>query len=307
MPPGHPAVSLVLLAAVLGGCKPDLEAPLSIISSARVIAVKAEPPEASPATAVTYRALVVSGAGEIASPALQWSHCLSPKPLTENNVVSTACLTASGQPFGDPSGTATAPIPTEACRLFGPDVPPAIAGEPPFRPRDPDITGGYYQPVRVELEGQVSFAMERLRATSPAPPSTWPWSTADATPRTETRRCRPSRRQSTVAPWRSISSRRPAHDARRGLVGRVRRDIPRLRCSERRAGRAPRVDARVVVCDAGEFETEHCGSTEDDLALQCVTVWTAPAVPGRVQFWVVLRDCRGGFDFASLATTVARP
>src|SRR5262249_28756188 len=32
-----------------------------------------------------------------------------------------------------------------------------------FRPRDPDATGGFYQPVRVDWSGQTSFAFVRLR------------------------------------------------------------------------------------------------------------------------------------------------
>ncbi len=39
----------------------------------------------------------------------------------------------------------------DACRNFGPDPPSPLPGQPAERPVDPDPTGGYYQPVRVEV------------------------------------------------------------------------------------------------------------------------------------------------------------
>jgi hypothetical protein len=42
-------------------------------------------------------------------------------------------------------------MPFEACTLFGPITPPVAKDQLPIRPRDPDITGGYYLPVRVSL------------------------------------------------------------------------------------------------------------------------------------------------------------
>jgi len=45
--------------------------------------------------------------------------------------------------------TVTGKMPKDACRLFGPDTPPIMSGEPAGRPTDPDSTGSYYQPLRV--------------------------------------------------------------------------------------------------------------------------------------------------------------
>jgi hypothetical protein len=60
--------------------------------------------------------------------------------------------------------------------LFGPLTPPPVGDQPPFRPRDPDVTGGYYLPVRLSLsvpedmrrvgmgaeDSIVAFQMQRL-------------------------------------------------------------------------------------------------------------------------------------------------
>src|SRR5262249_27064651 len=54
--------------------------------------------------------------------------------------------------------TITASTPPEACTLFGPDPPPGD-----FRPRDPDLTGGYYQPLLLRGEGPDAIASERIR------------------------------------------------------------------------------------------------------------------------------------------------
>src|SRR5262249_24898074 len=52
----------------------------------------------------------------------------------------------------------TANVPADACVLFGPDVPPGG-----FRPRDPDPTGGFYQPVRAVLAGaDLAFGFTRV-------------------------------------------------------------------------------------------------------------------------------------------------
>jgi hypothetical protein len=53
-------------------------------------------------------------------------------------------------PFGVGTSVAGT-LPVIACRQFGPEVPQPQANQPPGRPVDPDATGGYYQPLRVRL------------------------------------------------------------------------------------------------------------------------------------------------------------
>src|SRR5579862_964559 len=97
-------------------------------------------------------------------PGYDWALCLIPKPLDENNVVAGGCLADSGDGIlALPSGaTSRTIVPLDACALFGPDPPPQMPGLPPLRPRDPDVAGGYYQPVRTRLNGLQGFGLERI-------------------------------------------------------------------------------------------------------------------------------------------------
>ena len=79
--------------------------------------------------------------------------------MTEDNVVSNVCLqTRRSSPAG--SGPSTvAKTPSKGCSLFGPDV-----RHDGFRPRDPDMTGGYYQPLRADLAGaDTAFELARIQ------------------------------------------------------------------------------------------------------------------------------------------------
>ncbi len=69
--------------------------------------------------------------------------------------MSPECLAASGPSLIDlgEGQTESGKLPMDACRLFGPDFPPATVDMPAGRPVDPDASGGYYQPVRVIAEG----------------------------------------------------------------------------------------------------------------------------------------------------------
>jgi hypothetical protein len=49
---------------------------------------------------------------------------------------------------------------------------------------------------------------------------------------------------------------------------------------------------------AGSFAHEITGRAEDETATSSDNVWTAPTMGGPVHLWIVLRDSRGGSDFA---------
>jgi hypothetical protein len=55
---------------------------------------------------------------------------------------------------------------------------------------------------------------------------------------------------------------------------------------------------------AGSFEHEVTGHTEAESETTTENRWTAPATPGVVHLWTVLRDSRGGADFASYDVTI---
>lgn len=149
------AVKAAFVATLFIACQPAFSERTSEVANYRVLAIQAEPaewekvvnPDTNQATPAKYSALVVDPLGTIQNAALDWAFCTLPKPLTELNDVSIACFQ------NDPSfiveiGTgadAVAPIPDNTCRQFGPEVPENTA----YRPADPDVTGGYYQPIRV--------------------------------------------------------------------------------------------------------------------------------------------------------------
>ena len=145
------SLCLVLSLGAALGCEPTFTDRNAEVLGRRVLAVRTTPAQAKPGAAVKYSALVVEPSGTLRDFTLDWAFCNAPKPVAETNDVSAACLAASGPQF-DSLGrgvTASGTIPKDACRLFGPDVPPSMAGQPAGRPTDPDSTGGFYQPVRV--------------------------------------------------------------------------------------------------------------------------------------------------------------
>ena len=49
----------------------------------------------------------------------------------------------------------------------------------------------------------------------------------------------------------------------------------------------------------GALDTESTGRAPDDTGTTTDDGWLAPAAPGTVHLWTVLRDSRGGVDFAT--------
>ncbi|HET9990247.1 MAG TPA: hypothetical protein VFQ65_17070, partial [Kofleriaceae bacterium] len=137
----------LVAAAALAACKPDLGEPASLVTAPRLLAVESDPAEVAPGAETTLTALVADATGTLA-PDIAWGFCTQPAPLDSDNVAGDDCIygAASLMPRG-PQITATIPI--DACSQFGPTPPPPAPGEEPRRPRDADVTGGYYQPIRV--------------------------------------------------------------------------------------------------------------------------------------------------------------
>ncbi len=148
-------VAVFGLVGLVGACKPDFDDRPSQVKNYRVLAIQSEPaewvrvvdPDTNTAKPASYRALVSSPIGNVDGAPLEWAFCTLPKPLTELNDVSFACF-QNDPAFILPLGTGpetSAAVPENACRQFGPDVPEDTS----YRPADPDVTGGYYQPLRV--------------------------------------------------------------------------------------------------------------------------------------------------------------
>lgn len=150
---------------LLAGCASVLEDRTPYVESARVLAVRAEPAEALPGAEVRLRALYADATGALAEGEVEWSWCVARKPLAELGPVAEECLQPGAEkllPIGvglDVTGA----LPDDGCSLFGPNPPPPDESGVAGRPVDPDVTGGYYQPV-VGFGGEsVTLAAPRLR------------------------------------------------------------------------------------------------------------------------------------------------
>lgn len=141
---------------VLASCQDALDQRLATVATPRMLAVASEPAEVAPGQTATLSALVAAPTGPLI-PMPTWALCAAPKPPTEDNAVADGCLADAVVQLGT-SPTVNATIPTDACRTFGPDV-----VDPGFRPRDPDPTGGYYQPIRAEMRNlDPAFGFTRI-------------------------------------------------------------------------------------------------------------------------------------------------
>jgi hypothetical protein len=223
--------------------------------------------------------------------------------VDENTPVSQACLTddlvASAQ--GDQVSIRT---PSAACVNFGPLAPPSSSGT--LRPTDPDITGGYYQPLRLDLNGQQAIVRERLRCDLAG---------ASLLLSQEFRaRYTPNQNPSLV----SLSA----------LVGDTPVSLDSLPAGQRiqlAAAWSPESAETFPVFDAasqtltdqrellwlswfttdGKFDDFTTGRSEDNRNAWSGNVWQAPAQAGIVFLWLVLHDSRGGSDLAAYTLTVA--
>jgi hypothetical protein len=262
----------------------------------RVLAVKGEPAEARPNTMINYTLLVASPDGTVTDPQANWAFCIAPKPLTENNAVAAACEgdTPDDITFiGGPAAMMQAMTPMNACAVFGPEPPMQKPGEPQLRPRDPDITGGFYQPVRVWMTGTDDvFALERIKCNLANAPidvvqayvmryqlNNNP-TLAMVTPPAS---AAPSAKITLEASWTADSVETyPVFDL-----------VTRTLVDHREAMRVS------WYATAGQFVHDRTGRTETETDTTTDNDWTAPSTPGVVHFWVVLRDSRGGIDFQS--------
>jgi hypothetical protein len=309
----HFVLTMIAVAAagLLGGCKPDLGAPQSLVVGPRVLAVRGTPPEAKRAGPVTYDALVVDVDGTVTTPDIGWALCKEPHPPAESNIVSSACLTipddASGASF-------MAPMPADACTNFGP-----LPSVPGARPSDPDVTGGYYQPVRAVWHAaggdEAAFGLERIFCLigSIAPTDVAGMFATDyktnnnpvlaaavvdpdsaGTPLFAAGQTTPPPPASVPAgQFVTLQASWTDDSAESFLVYDITsHELAPQRESLRLSWFAT----------AGVFQHDRSGRSGEEIDMfgQNFTqnVWTAPLTPGLVHLWLVLRDSRGGVDFA---------
>lgn len=271
---------------LLAGCRPDFGPAGSLVERPRLLAVRAEPAEARPNDTVSYRAFFAAPDGAPAT-STDWALCATPKPLGENNVVARACLENGVVPVDGTGDQVTVRTPANACSLFGPDLPPQMPGAPAQRPRDPDATGGYFQPVRVRSRDALGFGLLRLACNLAGASVDVALEFAQRYHMNDNPtvssieipdRVRSGAVAHLVAHWESSSA----------------ETFPVLD-TELNALRDQRESLRVSwFATGGSFATEVTGRAGDDPALFADNDWTAPETAGPIHLWLVLRDSRGG-------------
>jgi len=308
---------LLALATVLGpACKPAVGRAPSLIVGPEILATRGQPAEGAPGQNVAYDFLIVSTEGTLVGTVAAWDVCLTPKPPAESNQVASACVMA---PLGATvAATFQAPLPADACSLFGPIAPPPQAGQPPLRPRDPDSTGGYYVPVRAVVQPPVAdrsliaFDLERVHCSFSNAPlaviqdfnsryhlnSNPHVAGLDVVATDQTR-------SDVLASAASVSSgskvelaATPSADSIETfpVYDPVHQVLVDQQESLRFFWYAPE----------GEFDHDRTGVDPGAADSSSTNQWTAPTVTQStvVPMWVVLRDSRGGTDFVSAQLTV---
>lgn len=314
---------LCALLGLAGGCTPELGEPPSLVSGRRVLAVRGEPAEAMPGATVQFTILVATPAGTTPDEPVEWGFCKSPKPLSENNSVSRECLAEGTEPIAA-APSVSAPLPNDGCARFGPDTPPSPPGQPPLRPRDPDVTGGYYQPVRALLQAasgtgeQVSFGLERIRCNLAGAPI--------EVAQEFRRRYLPNQNPALLEVRGSVGGGafmplvREGEGVAPGRLGDVPAEaevVLEARWDGAAAEGYPVYDptSRALVdrrealrvswyATAGTLAHDRSGRGEDDPETTAENIWIAPRAAGLVYLWAVLRDSRGGVSWAAFVVDV---
>ncbi len=291
---------IFVLAIFFGAsCKPDFAERDSLVTSERVLAVRADPAEAKPDTPISYSMLVASPNGTIQNPQTAWAFCTTPTSLTENNSVSPDCLQNGVSAIPDEAPTVQAPTPGDACSLFGPDTPPGQV-----RPRDPDATGGFFQPIRASVGSIVAFGFERINCDLANAP-------ADVTLDFNHRY---TLNENPQPPTITISSNAAPIDF--GNIAAGSRVTLRASWNASDAESYVIYDAASVsvvpareamrvswFATGGSFDSDRTGRDDNDPTTFAENAWAAPS-SGVVHLWLVLRDSRGGVAFTSADLTV---
>ena len=147
------ALAAMALGVLLPACVPELDDRSFSVTGPSLLAIASTPAEAAPPASISYSALYVDQNGPRTAD-LSWAFCVARRALTDPGAVSPDCLEPSGTALTTLGAgvTVSGALPSDGCRLFGPDPPDVVAGMPAGRPVDPDTTGGFYQPVRLLAE-----------------------------------------------------------------------------------------------------------------------------------------------------------
>ncbi|HTU59119.1 MAG TPA: hypothetical protein VMF89_11810 [Polyangiales bacterium] len=275
---------LSLLATLLFGCVEADPLQPSLILEPRVLALRSDPAEAAPGQRVSLSILAADNGGPLLDSDFRLSFCRTPKSLGDNRLASDACAQRVEQAISGFSGV----VPADACARFGPNVPAGV------RPSDPDITGGYYQPIRIaRAEVEAVGVLRLICPLTDAPLAI-----------TRAYRERYTANQSPVLRELSIT-----HNGEPVELGA----IPVRSQLQLHSGWSVASEEPYVVYDRGERSLKDrtealrlawftsSGSLAEDTtsARDAVNQYLTPDQPGLVHIWLVLRDDRGGVSYAT--------
>ncbi|HEX8795202.1 MAG TPA: hypothetical protein VF765_29845, partial [Polyangiaceae bacterium] len=236
----------------------------------------------------------------LSGPPVAWDFCTAPKPITEDNVVSSACLGSGALVAAGAGPTTTARTPAKGCSLFGPDT-----GSTGFRPRDPDATGGFYQPLRATLSGAPdAFALARIHCDLPN-------ASADAAA-AFAKAYKLNQNPQLMSLTATVSGAAVALGSiPAGAHVSLEARWP-ASSAETFAYFDPSTQTVTTQREAmqvawytsdGSFDSESTGRSADDMTTTSDDGWQAPDAVQTTHVWIVLRDSRGGVDFASYDLT----
>jgi len=290
-------------ALFVASCKPDFGERESLVDRTQVLAVRIDPAEAKPGETVTTSLLVVSPDGPVDAPPASWAFCETAKLLTENGSVSAACLSSGAVPIADVRGGVSAALPMSGCLVFGPETQSAD-----IRPRDPDVTGGFFQPIRVRVIGDggdslTAFGFARLVCNLAQAP-------ADIA--TQFRAQYKLNLNPTLLPIEAHldGATQPIAE---GAVPRGARVVLRASWRPEDAETYALYDVQNQVVatrresmrvswytTAGSYAEDRTGRTETETETFAENTWTAPADARVSHLSFVLRDSRGGVAFTTM-------
>jgi hypothetical protein len=238
---------------------------------------------------------------------LTWAFCTEPRRVEERTSVTASCLSgASLQPIADPT---VARMLSDACFRFGPVSPPTEEGEQPRRPSDPDPTGGYYVPVRVDYQpsgtAASSFGFVRLRCDLAGATR----DIFDAFQKAYTNNINPTISELTLDGQAQAQVTVSAGAAvELALAPAANNTEPYVVYSASEAKLFDRVETLSVAwyVTGGSLTQPKQSLTAEELGggARFATSWQAPTTGGTVYGWVVLRDDRGGVAWRELQLVV---
>ncbi len=317
-------LSTLTLALALTACAPELPGDPWLVQAPTVLAVSAGPAEVKPGQVASLRALIADPQQGTANAELSWFSCSARPKVAEAAPVAAACL--GGDPeWVQPVGlgqTASWTVPVEACAVFGPSPPPAKDGQPAGRPADPDATGGFYAPLRLNApqlgQDPILFRL-RLRcalggatqAQSVQYNQQYRINTQPDLQSLAVQGPAPSVVLSGPAPWKVQVKRGSALQLRTNW-----KDCPDtspcggaetyLRFDPATRILGPQREAIRIswYATGGDLRHASTGRSPADTSNFSTNDWTAPALAGSHWLWLVVRDDRGGVSWAQVAVEV---